>query len=144
MYSEPVLTDPRPTTRPPAALIAARVLFGAFGALKLAGTVYFSFIASAAEGGDPHGVGDWLVVAWSFTLALSFLALAARLGTGDRRLVRVATGLLVADLAFSTVKLTVYDEQTAVGFMAVTALLLALLGLAVRADRRRTAVTRAG
>lgn len=118
--------------RPPAALTAARCLFGVAGAVKLAGATYFSFVASAAQGGDPEGWIDWSVVVWSFSLALAFLALAAGLRPGRRTLVRGAVLLLLAEVAFSLVKLTVYDEPEAVVFMAVDALLLGLLALSRR------------
>jgi hypothetical protein len=63
---------------------------------------------------------------------VSFLVLAARLTDEDVRLLRLAAGLLVADVAFSLVKLTAYDEPEALGFMAVDLVLLALLAAVAR------------
>lgn len=63
-----------------------RALLGLFGAFELYGTAYFAFFASRAQGGDPQGLVEWLVVAWSTALALAFLVAAARLAS-DRRVV---------------------------------------------------------
>ena len=55
-------TAARPATRGSAALLhGTRVLLGLFGAFKLYGTAYFTFFATAEQGGDPQGLGDWLV-----------------------------------------------------------------------------------
>lgn len=129
-------SDARPATRPGLPVLALRGVFALYGAAKLAGTAYFTFFASAAEGGEPSGVVDWLVVGWSTALAVSFLVLAVRLTADDPRPIRVTVGVLVADIAFSLVKLTAYDEPEAVGFITVDLLLLALLAIAVRAGRR--------
>ena len=63
----------RPATRRAPLMIGIRVLLGLFGAFKLYGTVYFTFFATAAQGGDPEGLGDWLVGAWSFALAVALI-----------------------------------------------------------------------
>lgn len=128
-------TAVRPSTRAGTALlIGTRVLLGLFGALKLYGTLYFTFFATAAEGGDPQGLGDWAVAAWSAALAVAFLVAAVRLGR-DRRVIPALAGVLLLDLVFSTVKLTVYDEPEAVAFMAVDLLILGLLVLTGRRNR---------
>ena len=99
---------PQPSARPPVAATpwcgGTRVLLGLVGALKLAGTAYFLFVATAEQGGDPEGVGDWLVGVWSTALAVTFLVAAVRLGR-DPRVVRWFGGVLLLDLVFSTVKL---------------------------------------
>lgn len=121
-------TVARPTTRRNALLQGTRVLLGLFGAFKLYGTAYFTFFATAEQGGDPQGIGDWSVAVWSAALAVAFMVAAVRLGS-DRRVLPALAGVLLLDLAFSTVKLTVYDEPEAVAFMAVDLLILTLLAL---------------
>ena len=121
-------TMTRPAIRRARLLNTTRVLLALFGAVKLYGTAYFTFFATAEQGGDPQGAGDWLVVAWSALLAVAFLVAAVRLGR-DRRAVPALAGVLVLDLVFSLVKLTVYDEPEAVGFMAVSLVILGLLAL---------------
>ena len=56
------------------------MLLGLFGAFKLYGAIYFTFFATAAQGGDPQGIVDWLVVAWSMALAVALMVAAVRLG----------------------------------------------------------------
>ncbi len=128
-------SDIRPTTRPSVPVLVARGVFGLMGAVKLAGTAYFTFFASAEQGGDPQGVVDWLVVAWSTALAVAFLVLSVRLTDRNLRLIRLTGGLLLIDIAFSVVKLTAYDEPVAMAFMAVDVALLGLLALAATARR---------
>jgi hypothetical protein len=126
-------TAPAPaTTRRDPLLLGIRVLLGLFGAFKLYGTLYFTFLATAAQGGDPQGVVDWLVAAWSFALASALVVAAFRLRPGDRRIAGITAGLLVVEVAFSFVKLFAYDEPEALGFMAVDLVLLALLAVAAR------------
>ncbi len=134
------MTATTPTTTPTPArtarrdplLTGIRVLLGLFGAFKLYGTAYFTFFATAEQGGDPQGVVDWLVVTWSTALALALLVAALRLRTADRRIVGLTFGLLIVEIAFSFVKLFAYDEIEALGFMAVDLVVVALLALAVR------------
>lgn len=125
-------TAPAPTTRRDPLMIGIRVLLGLFGAFKLYGTLYFTFLATAAQGGDPQGVVDWLVAAWSLALATALIVAAFRLRAGDRRIAGITAGLLVVEIAFSFVKLFVYDEPEALGFMAVDMVLLALLAVTAR------------
>jgi hypothetical protein len=126
----------RPATRRGSALLnGTRVLLGLFGAFKLYGTAYFTFFATAEQGGDPQGLGDWAVAAWSTVLAVAFLVAAVRLGR-DRRVIPALAVVLALDLVFSVVKLTVYDEPEAVAFMAVD---LVILGLLARLRRKRAA-----
>ena len=122
----------RPATRRDPLITGIRVLLGLFGAVKLYGTIYFTFIATVAEGGDPQNAFDWFVATWSFTLATALIVAAVRLGNGDRRTALVTSALLLVEIAFSVVKLFVYDEPEALGFMAVDLVLLGLLALARR------------
>jgi hypothetical protein len=124
-----------PTRRDPL-LTGTRLLLGAFGAFKLAGTAYFLFFATAAQGGDPEGLLDWSVGIWSTALATSLVVAAFRLRRGDRRIVQVVNGLLLVEIAFSLVKLFVYDEPESLGFMAVDVVIFGLLALI---SRRRAA-----
>ena len=62
-------TAVRPSTRRDPLLTGTRVLLGAFGAFKLAGTAFFLFFASAEQNGDPEGLLDWSVGVWSTALA---------------------------------------------------------------------------
>jgi hypothetical protein len=113
-------------------LTGTRVLLGAFGAFKLAGTAYFLFFATAEQGGDPEGLLDWSVGIWSTVLASALVVAAVQLRRGDRRMVRIVNGLLLVEIAFSMVKLFVYDEPESIGFMAVDLVLLGLLALISR------------
>jgi hypothetical protein len=74
-------------------------------------------------------------VGWSTLLALAYLAVAVRLGSGSRRLLAAAGALMVTDVVFSIVKITAYDEQEAAGFLGVSLLLFFVLVLAARARR---------
>jgi hypothetical protein len=122
----------RPTTGRSPLLTGVRWLLGLFGAFKLYGTAYFTFLATAEQGGDPQGAGDWLVAVWSATLAIALIVAAVRLRTPDRRIAGITAGLLVVEVAFSFVKLFAYDEPEALGFMATDLVIVALLALAVR------------
>ena len=123
-----------PATGRPVLVTVTRVLAALFGALKLGATIWFVFFATAAQGGDPQGIGDWSVGIWSIVLAVGYLLIAARLGR-DGRVLPFTVGLAVADVAFSFVKFFVYDEPEAVGFLATTLLLLVLVVAATRARR---------
>jgi hypothetical protein len=67
-------------------------------------------------------------------MGASYVLIALRLGRG-RRVLPLAVGISVADLSFSVVKFLVYDETTAIGFAALTLVLLALVVLASRSRR---------
>ncbi|TQN41877.1 hypothetical protein FHU33_1262 [Blastococcus colisei] len=124
-------TAVRPPIRRDAVLHGTRVLLALFGAVKLYGTAYFTFFATAEQGGDPQGGVDWSVAAWSTALAVAYLVGAARLGR-DRRVIRWLGGVLLVDLVFGLVKLTAYDEVEALGFMAVDLVILGLLAVIAR------------
>jgi hypothetical protein len=125
-------TAVRPSTRRDPLLTGTRVLLGAFGAFKLAGTAYFLFFATAEQGGDPEGLLDWSVGIWSTVLASALVVAAVQLRRGNRRTVRIVNGLLLVEIAFSLVKLFVCDESESIGFMAVDLVLLGLLALISR------------
>ena len=124
--------DPARTARRDPLLTGIRVLLGLFGAFKLYGTAYFTFVATRAEGGDPQGLVEWLVVLWSTALALALLVAAVALRNRNQKVAGVVVGLLAVEIAFSFVKLFAYDEIEALGFMAVDVLVVALLAVAVR------------
>jgi len=128
-------TAVRPSTRRDPVVQGTRVLLGLFGAFKLYGTAYFTFIATAEQGGDPQGPFDWFVAGWSATLAIALIVAAVKLRAGGGRIAAVTAGLLVVEIVFSTVKLFVYDEPEALGFMAVDLVLFGLLALAARRSR---------
>ncbi|MGY1604799.1 hypothetical protein [Geodermatophilus sp. SYSU D00815] len=128
---------PTPTaTGRPVLVPTTRVLAALFGALKLGATAWFVLFATAEQGGDPQGVGDWSVGVWSVLLGAGYLVIAARLGR-DPRVLPFTVGLAIADVAFSFVKFFVYDEPEAIGFTVTTLVLLALVAAASR--RRRAA-----
>jgi hypothetical protein len=124
-----------PATARPALVTVTRVIAALFGTLKLSSTTFFLFFATAEQGGDPQGIGDWSVGVWSYGIAAGYLVIALRLGR-DSRVFPFTVGLAVADLAFCVVKFFIYDEPEAIGFSATT---LVLLALVVAATRRRRA-----
>ena len=130
----PAPTPARTRRRDPL-LTGIRVLLGAFGAFKLYGTAYFTFFATREQGGDPQGLVDWLVVAWSTALAVALMVAAAALRNRNQRIAGVVVGLLLVEIAFSFVKLFAYDEIEALGFMAVDLVVVGLLLLATRRGR---------
>ena len=128
-------TTDRPTRRPsPLLLNGTRLLLGLFGAAKLYGTAYFTFFATAEQGGV-QTTGDWLVAAWSAALAVAFLVAAVRLGR-DRWVAPALVAALLVDIAFGLVKLIGYGEQESLGFMGVTLVLMVLVAAVVRQGRR--------
>jgi hypothetical protein len=118
-------TTDRPATRRPSPLLlnGARLLLGLLGAAKLYGTSYFTFVATAEEGGVQTS-GDWLVAAWSASLAVVLLVAAVRLGR-DRWVLPLLGGALLADLVFGSVKFLAYDEQESLGIGAVSLVVMA-------------------
>jgi len=123
---------PARTARRDPLLTGIRVLLGLFGAVKLYGTAYFTFVATREQGGDPQGLVEWLVVLWSTVLAAALVVAAVALRSRSQRVAGVVVGLLAVEIAFSFVKLFAYDEIEALGFMAVDLVVVALLALAVR------------
>jgi uncharacterized protein (TIGR04206 family) len=127
-------TAPAPATSQPVLVTVTRVIAALFGTLKLGSTTFFLFFATAEQGGDPQGIGDWSVGVWSYVIAVGYLVIALRLGR-DRRVLPFTIGLAVADIAFSIVKFFVYDEPEAIGFTVTTLVLLALVAVASRPRR---------
>ena len=121
------------TTRPARSrlLVAAAVVLGAVGLLRLVATIVFSFMTEPEDGGVATGQ-DWVYAGWSAVMALSLLAAAVGLRTGARRAVAVAAGVLAADLVFTVVKALVYEEPEAVVFGVVDLGILVLLALVRR------------
>ncbi len=125
--------------RPLASSVAqwvARVLFGLFGGVLVAGTIFFTFVASVEEGGV-SGPVDWAVAGWSMVMALGYLYAAVRLGDGSARTHRLAAGFVVSHIVFGLVKYVGYGEREAVVFFAADLLLLGLLAVSWRGDRQR-------
>ena len=128
-------TTDRPATRRRSLLLhGTRGLLALYGAAKLYGTAYFTFFATAQEGGVQSAV-DWLVAAWSAALAVTFLVAAVRLGR-DRWVVPLLGAALLLDLLFGLVKLIGYGEQESLGIGAVTVVLMALVAAVVLQGRR--------
>ena len=67
-------------------------------------------------------------------LGAGYLVIAIGLGRG-RDVVPLTLGLAAADIAFSFVKFFVYDEPEAVGFLATTLVLTALVVASARSRR---------
>jgi len=93
------------------------------------GSIYFSFFASAQDGGNTAPV-DWVVAAWALAMGLGMVAVAVRLGAPGT--MRIAVGLVLAHVAFGLVKLVGYGETESVGIFAFDLVLLAVLAAANR------------
>lgn len=119
------------------ALLGLRGLMALVGVVGLVGTVYFSLIASPAEGGV-DGAADWFVAAWSLSLAVGYLVAAVRLGDGARTSRRLALGLVLVHIVFNVVKLVGYDETEVVTFMAADLVILGLFLVSGRATTDRS------
>ena len=116
-----------PTThRVPFAVRGAQALLVLpLGLVQLVATIAFSISLGL------HGAGDWSVAIWCPIMAAACVVTGARLGRRRPVLLRTALGLLGAQAAFSTVKLTVYHEAASLvffGFVAAAAVLLTLPG----------------
>ncbi len=123
------------TTRRNVALVAARVVAGVLGINLLAGMVYFVLLAPE----EAVWVGPWVdipVVALMLTGMLLKVAVAVAPRPTPSR--RITLGLLAVAIGLGTtlVKIPVYDEPEGVLFLAFDAVLLMLLLLARRAERR--------
>jgi hypothetical protein len=110
---------------------AAQVLLiGPLGLFQLGATLVFSATLGL------HGIGDWLVAAWAPPMAAGCALAGWYLARRDPLVLRITFGLLVAQTAFSAVKLIAYHESAAyvfLGFVAAAASTLA----ASRATSRR-------
>ena len=116
------------------ALVAARAVGGLGAALQLAGAAFFLLVASQ----DAVWLGPWVdvpVLAGLFTAVLLklFMALAPGLSPGRR----IRVGLLAVGLGVvpSAMKVALYDGPESLPFLAVDAVVLALLVLASRTDQ---------
>ncbi len=114
-----------------AASWVARVLLGLLGIVFVGATTYLSFFASMEEG-RVSGAVDWLVAAWSMTIAIGYLFVAVRLGDGTRHTLWLARGLVIAHLVFGLVKLVGYGETEGIIFMVLDLLILGLLAVTPR------------
>lgn len=121
----------RPATRVPRSTRAAQVLLLLpLGLAQLAAAVTFTIVLR------PTALGDLAVAAWAIVMSSACAVVAVRLGRSAVA-ARLALGLLVAQAAFSVVKLTVYREPESLVFMTITVGAALLLLPAVR----RPAVT---
>jgi hypothetical protein len=110
-------------TAPPAPLRAGRALLGLMGAVVVYGSIYFSAVNPPVE---VDAIG-WAVGAWALAMGVAFVVTAVRLGRGGEPVRRFAVRLLALHFVFGIVKVVGYDEPEAGTFMAVDALLIALL-----------------
>ena len=131
LVTTPVVTASAPNVP----LLAARVLAGLLATVQLAGAVFFMLIAPD----QAVWVGPLLdvpIVVLMVSGLLLKLAVAVWPGVGPGR--RIRLGLLAAGvgIAVTLVKIPVYDEPEGVLFMVLDAVLIVLLVLAGRRDRR--------
>lgn len=128
-------TTPATTTRRNVALVSARIVAGLLGMIQLAGAAFFLLLAPE----EAVWVGPWVdipVVALMLTGMLLKVAVAVAPRLTPSR--RINLGLLAVAIGLGTtlVKIPVYDEPEGVLFLAFDAVLLVLLLLARRAERR--------
>lgn len=112
--------------RQPRSLLAARIVAGIIGAVQLAGAFFFLVVARD----QTVWIGplvDVPVIALTLTaIALKLtLALAPRIPPARR--VTVGLAAVTVGVVLTLVKIPVYDEPEGAVFLAVDALLLALL-----------------
>jgi len=109
--------------RVPLAVGGAQALFLIpLGLLQLVAAIVFGVTDD-----DVHG-GEYVVGACGVTMAAAGVLVALRLSRGGVGIRRLAVALLAAQTAFSTVKLTVYDEaSSAFVFFALIATAATLL-----------------
>lgn len=127
-------TASAPRTRRNVALTTARVFAGILGSLQLAGAAFFLFLAPE----EAVWVGPWVdVPVVAALLGGALLKLAVSVGPGLTAESRIRLGLLAVGIgvAVTLIKIPVYDEPEGVVFLALDAVLLALLLLARRGGR---------
>ena len=109
----------------------SRVLFALVGLVSLAGGIYFTFFASAEEGGVSSGA-DWGVAFWSLSMSVAYLIAAIILSAN--RPGTMMFGLVVAGLhlVFGVVKLIGYQEYESVPFFAADLAIVVILVLILR------------
>lgn len=121
-------------TRRNAALVAARVFAGLVATMQLAGVFYFVFLARD----EAVWVGPWVdVPVVALMVGGMLLKLATAVGPGLDPHRRIGLGLVAVavGIAVTLFKIPVYDEPEGVTFLALDAVLLALLLLARRGAR---------
>lgn len=117
------------------ALVAARVVAGLRGTVQFAGAIFFSLIAPD----EPVWVGPWLDVPnRGVDSVTGFSETWVGLPAGADREQAMTMGFLAVALgvAVTLVKITVYDDPEGVVFLLFDAILLGLLTLAWRAEKR--------
>ena len=120
---------------PSRALWAARALLALLGLAVTAGAIYFTFFASAAEGGDPQGLVEWALGVWGIANGVAFIVVAVLLRHARPKIIRIAQLLVVAHLVFSAIKIAGYGETEAVAIVVVDLAILALLEFSTRGTR---------
>ena len=103
----------------------ARVLLLLLGAVGLAGATYFTFFASAAEGGVSTGF-DWFIALWKLVVSVGMIIAAVWPRLERDRRIGLALGLVLADLVFGVIKIVGYEETESLAFSGAS---LALFGL---------------
>lgn len=122
-----------PPSRTPLRVVAA--VLGAVAAVRLVGTVVFTFFTAPEDGGVATS-GDRVFAVWSGTMSAALLVVAVLLFRDSRPRVPLAvSALLVADLVFTVAKAWTYREPESVLFGVVDLVLLGAVLLV--APRRR-------
>jgi hypothetical protein len=115
-----------PQRRVPFSLRGAQVLlFGPLGALQVVAPVVFLSTLHSTSWGK-------LVGAWAIAMGATCIVTAVRLPRQDRTTDRLALAVLASEVAFASVKLTVYHESASLVFFGLTG----LTGLLLWAGRR--------
>ena len=113
---------------------AARVVAGLIGAMQLAGAGYFLVVAP--EQAVWLGLGiDIPVLTVLFAGILLKLVTALAPGLQQDRRIRLGLAAVGVSVLATLIKIPLYDEPEGVTFLALDAVLLALLLLAARAAR---------
>ncbi len=112
--------------------VAQVLMIGPLGALVIFGSVYFGLIAPTEATFSAY---DWLVGSWAFAMGVTSIVLGSRLVSGGDRVRRAALGLVALHVVFGVVKIVFYAEAEAATFMAVDAIVIAILARA-RTQRR--------
>src|SRR4051812_14117227 len=120
------LSIPLPRHRVPLSLRGAQaLLFGPLGALQVVAPIVFLSTLHSTSWGK-------LVGAWAIAMGATGILTAVRLPRQDRTTDRLALAVLASQVAFASVKLTVYHESASLVFFGLTG----LTGLLIWAGRR--------
>jgi hypothetical protein len=103
--------------------VVQALMVGPLGLLVVGASIYFSAVHPSRS----MDAIDWTVAAWAVALGLANVYVGSQLASPGGRAKRMATRLLVANIAFSIVKLIGYQESASVTFVALDALALAFL-----------------